>query len=112
MRNDLDRPAEEIAAPFFADDLRVHLSAREVGRAAEADVNESFVVTQVEVRFRAVVEDVHLSVLVRTHRARVHVDIRIQFLNRHLEPALPQKQARRRRSHAFAHRRNNPASEK
>src|SRR3989304_2023483 len=38
VRDDLDRPAEEIAAAFLADDLRIHLPAGEVARAAEAGV--------------------------------------------------------------------------
>src|SRR5512143_1613819 len=41
MGNHLNRPAEEIAAAFLADDFRVHLSAGEVAGTAKADINKS-----------------------------------------------------------------------
>src|SRR5690242_9783472 len=45
MGNHLNCSAEEIPAALFADDLRVHLSAGEVTGVAEADVDESLIVT-------------------------------------------------------------------
>ena len=43
-------------------------------------MGEPLVMAQVEVGFRAVVGDVNLAVLVRAHRPRVDVDVRIEFL--------------------------------
>ena len=41
---------------------------------------------EIEVRLRAVLRHVDLTVLVRAHGSRIHVDIRIQLLCSHLEP--------------------------
>src|SRR5215211_4288658 len=103
VRNHLDRPAQKIAAALLADDLGVHLSAGEVARAAETDVDESFIVTQVQVRFCTVVEHVHFSMLVWTHRPGIHIDIGIQLLNGNLEPALFEQKSGSRGGHTFAH---------
>ncbi len=70
VRNHLDRPAQEVPAPLLLDDFRVHLPAGEIADAAQADVNEAFVVAQVQVRFRAVVQHVDFAVLVGRHRPR------------------------------------------
>ena len=40
--------------------------------------------TEVQVGFCSVFRDENLAVLVRAHRARIHIDIRIQFLRNHL----------------------------
>ena len=87
MWDHLDGAAEEIAASLLADDIRVHLSAGEVAGAAQANVNESFVVTQVKVCFRAVIQNIHFPMLIGRHRPGINVDIRVQFLHCHLEPA-------------------------
>jgi hypothetical protein len=39
-------------------------------------------VTQVQVGLGAIVGDVHLAVLIRAHRARVDVDVRVELLQR------------------------------
>ena len=48
---------------------------------------------EVQVGFRAVVRDIYLAVLERIHRSRVDVEIRVELLNGHPEPAELQKQA-------------------
>ena len=45
---------------------------------------EALVVPQVQIRLSAVVGYVDLAVLIRAHRARIHVDVRIELLQRHL----------------------------
>jgi hypothetical protein len=103
----LDSPAEKIAAAFLADDIRVHLSAGEVAGAAQADVNESFVVTQIKIRFCAVIQNINFAMLIWTHCARVNVDIRVQLLHGNFEAAFLKQESRCRGRHAFAHGRNN-----
>ena len=41
--------------------------------------------TQVEVGLRAVIRDIHLAVLERVHRSRIHVQVRVEFLDCHTE---------------------------
>ena len=50
----------------------------------QPDVEEPLVVTDVQVGLGAVVGDEHLAVLERVHRARVHVEVRVELL--HLDP--------------------------
>jgi len=69
-------------------------------------------VAQIEVRFRAVIQNVDLAVLVRRHRARVDVDIRVQLLHRDLEAAFLEEQPHRRGGYTLANRRNNTAGKK
>src|SRR6185503_8299551 len=97
------RPAEKIAAALLADDLGIDLSAGEVAGTAQADVNESFVVTQIQIRFCAVIQYVDLAMLIRTHRARIHVDVRIQFLDGNFKTAFPEQESRCRGGDTFAH---------
>jgi hypothetical protein len=37
-------------------------------------------VAEIQIRFRAIVGDVHLTVLVRAHRPRIDVDVGIELL--------------------------------
>ena len=79
VRDDLDRPTEIVPAALLLDDRAIDLACRDVVVAGQVDVQESFVVAQVEIDLRAVVEDEHLAVLVGIHRARVDVQVRVDF---------------------------------
>src|SRR3990172_437072 len=87
MRDDLHRGAEIVAASFFADNTFVNLAGREIVALTDARAHEAFVVAEIEVGFRAVVGNVYLAVLERTHGARIDVDIRVELEQRPLEAA-------------------------
>jgi len=74
--------------PLLADHLHVDPPGGDVVGLAGGLVEEPLVVPEVEVRLGPVVGDVHLPVLVRVHRPRVDVDVRVELLNRHVEPAV------------------------
>src|SRR6202050_4080955 len=74
--------------------------------AGKLSGGESLVVAQIEVGFRTVVGDVHLAVLVRTHRAGIDIQVGIALLQGNPEPATLQQAAYRRRCHAFSKGRN------
>lgn len=78
MRDDL----HGLAAAFLIQDVPVDLARREVGKLVEVLVDKAFVVP--EIGLRAVVRDEHLAVLIRTHRARVHIDVRVELPRRGL----------------------------
>ena len=78
--DDLHRLAQVFAASFFFDHGKIDLPGREVAHAAQRGVGEALVMAQIQVRFGAVVENVHFAVLIRAHRARVDIDVRIEFL--------------------------------
>lgn len=74
--DDLNRTAEIVAAAFFGDNVFVHLTRAEAVAAGHRGIDETFVVSQVEVGFRAVVGYEHFAVLERAHRAGIDVDMR------------------------------------
>ena len=75
MGDNLDGAAEIIATTFAVDDLLVHLAGGDGARALETQVTEALVMAQVQVGFRAVVQDEHFAVLVGAESARVHVQV-------------------------------------
>ena len=79
VRDDLDGAAEVVAAALLGDDRLVDAAGRDVAQLAQVLVDEALVVAEIEVGLRAVVGDEHLAVLVRAHRARIHVDVRIEL---------------------------------
>ena len=81
--HDLDGAAQILASAFFFDDAEINLPRRVVRFARERAVGEPLVMSQIEVGFGAVVEDVHLAVLIRAHRAGIDVDVRVELLHPH-----------------------------
>ncbi len=100
--DDLDGGAEIVAATLLADDRLVDGAGGDVGVAAQALVEEPLVVAQVEVRLAAVVGDEHLAVLERVHRPRVDVDVRVELLGDHSQPARLEETGQRRRGDPLA----------
>ena len=82
MRNDLHRPSEIVAAPLLLNDALIDLSRRPVRLLCWRRVGEALVMPEIEVRLGAIVGDVHLAVLIRAHRPRVDVDVRVELLHR------------------------------
>ena len=77
--DDLDRPAEVVAATLLGDDRLVDAPGRDVAQLGQVRVDEAFVVAQVQVGLGAVVGDEDLAVLVRGHRPGVDVDVGVQL---------------------------------
>ena len=102
VRDHLNRVAEVFTAAFFRDDSRIHLSGGHIRESREVAVEESFVVTDVEVGLGAIFCDEHLTVLERIHRARIHVQIWIELLHRDAKAASCEQLAEARSRQAFA----------
>ena len=81
VRYDLYRLAEEIAAAFLVDDRLVNLACGDVVGLRGGYRGETLVVSQIEVGFGSVLGDVALAVFVGIERSRVHVDVRVEFLD-------------------------------
>src|ERR1019366_8143967 len=109
VRNHLHGLAQVIAAPFAGDDLLVDAAAGQVVALRQLRVREALVVAQVEIGLGAVVGDEDFAVLERAHRARVHVQVRIELLAGDLQPAAFQEAADRRGRNPLAQRRDHPA---
>ena len=104
VRDHLHRRAEIVTVTLLVEYRPVDLAARDVRTLREVDINEAFVVTEIEIRLRAVIGDEHLAVLVGTHRARVDVDVGIKFLDRDLQPAVLEQTTERCRRNALSER--------
>ena len=100
--DDLYRFSEKFAFTFAGDDIIIYASSGDVVGLGGSDVEESFVVAEVEVRFRAVVGDEALAVFVGVERTGVDVDVRVELLDRHLEAAGLEEHAEGSRDDAFA----------
>ena len=81
MGDHLYRSAQVISSALLGDNAPVNLAGGNVAVDRKVFVNESFVVTQIQVRFRAVVGDKDLAVLIGAHCAGVYVKIGVELLN-------------------------------
>ena len=68
--------------------------------------------TEIQVGFRAVVQHVNLAVLVGVHRAGVHIQVRVEFLQRDLETSIFKQRAEGGGRQTFAQRTHHAASDK
>ena len=93
MGDNLYGLAQVLPPALLVQHVPVNLSGGEVGELIQILVDETFIVPQIEVGFRAVLRDIDLPVLIGAHSAGVYIDIRIQFLRRNLESAGFQKAA-------------------
>ena len=109
--DDLDGGAEVVAAALAADHRVVDPAGGDVRGAARVRVGEPLVVAEVEVGLGAVLGHEHLAVLVRRHRARVDVDVRVELLQLDAEAASDQQPPDRRGGDSLAERGDDPAGD-
>ncbi len=83
----LDGVSQVVATPLLLDHRLVNGAGGHVRGAPQVLTGEALVVAQVEVGLAAVVCDEHLAVLERVHRARVDIDVRVEFLVDHPQTA-------------------------
>ena len=81
MGNDLDSASAEIPAAFLLEYGPVDLPGSYIGVFGQTLVNETLVVSEVQVSLSPVVRDEDFSMLDRIHRSGVNVDIGIEFLH-------------------------------
>ena len=111
VRDHLDGVAEVLTASLAGDHPRIHLTRRHIGRTGQVAVQEALVVPDVEVGLGAVLGDEDLAVLERVHRAGVDVEVRVEFLHRHLQPAGGQQLAEAAGGQALAQRGDDAAAD-
>ena len=106
VRDDLHGVAEVLAAALLGDHRGVDLAGGDVGGLRQVDVEEALVVPDVEVGLGAVVGDEDLAVLERVHRARIHVEVRVELLHHHPQAPGREEVAEARRRESLAQRGN------
>ena len=87
VRHHLYRLAEIVATALTFDDAEVYPTRRHAVVACCLDAGETLIMTEVEVGLEAISGDVAFAVLVRVQRARVDVDVRVEFLDCYLVTA-------------------------
>ena len=112
MRNDLNRLAQILAATLFGNDAAVDSPRRPVAVSRKRRMRESLVMAKVEVGLAPVVQNVDLAVLVRTHRARIDVNVGVKLLHPDRKPAVLQQHADRRARQPLAKRTHDAAGDK
>src|SRR4029077_5801272 len=112
VRNHLDRLPEIISAALLRQNCFVDAPRGPVIVAGKFSVRESFVMPQVEVRLRSILGDKHFSMLKRAHRAGIHVEVWIAFLERDFETATLEKTTDGGGCYAFSQGGNNTAGDK
>ena len=111
MGDYLDGGAEIVAAALLGEDLLVDAAGGDVVLARRRAPGEALVVAEVEVGLGAVVGDEDLAMLVGRHRPGIDVEIGVELAQAHrIAPPL-QHRTERRRSQAFAKRRNHAAGD-
>ena len=93
--NDLDGLAEIIAAALIREDGLVDLTAGKIVFTGQDALGEALVVAEIKIGLGAVGQHIHLAVLKRVHRARIHIEVGIEFLHRHPQSTMLQKSSQR-----------------
>ena len=109
MRDDLHGAAEISALALTAQDAPVDLARRHGAARGQALVREALIVAEVKVGLRAVIGDEDLAVLIRAHGTGVDVQVRVEFLVLHAQPALLEESSERCGADALAKARDNAA---
>ncbi len=82
-----------LAVALLVQDRPVDLTGGNIAPVIQGLVDETLVVTQIEVRLRTIIRDENLTMLDRVHRTRIDVDIRVELLHGNLIAARLQKTA-------------------
>ena len=111
VRNHLDGPAEIVAAPLLGDDFLVDLAGRDRIGLRGRTPREALVVTEIEIRFGAIIGDEDFAMLIRAHRARIDIEIGIELPEADLVPSRLEHRSERCRGNALAEGGNHAAGD-
>ena len=109
VRNHLYSTAQIVAATLFGNHVFIDLAGTETVAAGHGGVDETLIVTEVEVGFRAVIGYEYFAVLKRAHGTRVNVDIRVKLKHGHVQATRLENSSNRSGGDTFTQRRYNAA---
>ena len=112
MRNDLDGPAEILAATLFLDYRLVYLAGSEIVPLFHLGACEALVMAKIKVRFGTIFGNEHFAMLKRAHGARTDVDVGVELQKRDAQPTRLEQRGHRRGGDPFSERRDHPAGDK
>ena len=111
VRDHLHGRPQIVAAPLLLEDGRIDAAGRDVVGPGGGHACEPLIVTEVEVSLGPVIRHKDLTVLVRTHRARIDVEIRVQLPQPDLVTTRLQKRAESGGGEAFSKGGNHAAGD-
>ncbi len=112
MGNNLYGGSQILAPAFLVQHVPIYLSCGKVRKLIQIFVDKTLIMPQIQICLRAVLGHIHLPVLIRTHGAGIHIDIRIQLLSRHLQPSCLQQPPQGRRRDPLSQPRHNASRDK
>ena len=112
MGDHLDGGAQVFAAALFIQHMLIDTAGGKAVATVQAGANKTLVVTQIQVGFGAIVGHKHLTVLVRAHGARIHINVGIHFNQGDVEAAGFQQSGQGRGGNPLPQRRHHTAGDK
>ena len=112
VRDHLHRAAEIFAAALALDHGLIDAAGGDAVAAPPGNAGVALVMAEIEIGLGAVIGDEDLAMLIRRHRPRIDIEIRIEFPQAHLEAARLQQRAERRRRKTLAERGDHAAGDK
>ena len=112
MRDDLNRRAEIIPATFLLNDRLIDAPRRYVVGLPRGNARKAFIMSKVEVGFRPVIGHIDFAMLIRRHRARINIEIRIELPDSNAISARLQKGSKRCCHKTFAKRGDHATGDK
>ena len=82
-----------VAAALFGNDILINLARRDVVLLVRRPASEAFIVTKVQIGLGTVICDKHFAMLIRAHRARINIQIRVELAQTDLESTGLQQRA-------------------
>ena len=94
MRDYLHRGSQVLAPSLAVQNVPVYSSGCQVRELVKVLIDESLVMSQVQIGLSAVIRNIDLTVLIGTHGSGINVDIGIKFLRCDLQPSRLEKSSK------------------
>ena len=111
VRYYLHRLPKVVPVPLVLDDRPVHLTCGDVMVAVQIDIQESLIITEIEIHLSPIIENEHLTMLIWIHRTRIYVEIRIDLDHRYVKTTCLQQTSDRRCCYPLSETGNHSAAD-
>ena len=106
VRDHLHSAAKVIAAALLGDDLLIDAARGDVVGLARGHSREALIMSKIKIGFRPVVGDEHFAMLIGAHRARIDIQIGVEFTQANRVTTSLQERSKGRRRKPFPERRH------
>ena len=102
MRDHLHSLAQIITPPLFLQNGQINPPTGEIIKLGEFGMGKPLVMAKVQIRFGPIIQHVYFTMLEGTHGSRIHIEIRIKFLEGNLQSTRLEQGAQRSRRKPLA----------